>query len=146
MCTTDPTCPLYLWDKLLEQAEITLNLLQQSNLHPYLSAYAHLFGIYDYNAKPKAPAGTKTLIFDPPTQQRSWPAHGHDGWYVSPAMEHYWCYKTIKRDNKQEIITDTVTMYPAYCNMPTMASSEVAISAAKELTNALLHPEPAAPY
>ena len=37
-------------------------------------------------------------------------------------------------------------MYPVYYNMPTMASTEVAINVAKEFTNALLHPEPAVPY
>jgi hypothetical protein len=33
----DPAFPLHLWDRLLPQAEITLNLLQTSRLHPQLS-------------------------------------------------------------------------------------------------------------
>eukprot|EP00804_Cyclotella_cryptica_P019044 CCRYP_014460-RA/>CCRYP_014460-RA protein AED:0.28 eAED:0.28 QI:0/0/0/1/1/1/3/0/673 len=41
--------PMKLWDKLLPQAEITINLLRQSNATPTVSAYAHLKGPFDYN-------------------------------------------------------------------------------------------------
>jgi hypothetical protein len=37
-----------LWDRLLPQAEITLNLLRTSRLHPQLSAAAHYHGLVDY--------------------------------------------------------------------------------------------------
>eukprot|EP00804_Cyclotella_cryptica_P017378 CCRYP_020245-RA/>CCRYP_020245-RA protein AED:0.38 eAED:0.38 QI:0/-1/0/1/-1/1/1/0/351 len=47
--------PLELWDKLLPQTEITLNLLRQSNATPTVSAYAHLNGPFDYNRMPLAP-------------------------------------------------------------------------------------------
>ena len=36
--STDPNFPTHLWDKLLLQAEITLNLLRQSRVHPHLSS------------------------------------------------------------------------------------------------------------
>jgi hypothetical protein len=36
--SVDPTFPLHLWDRILLQAEITLNLLRTSRLHPQLSA------------------------------------------------------------------------------------------------------------
>jgi hypothetical protein len=42
LSSIDPTFPLRLWDRLLPQAEITLNLLRTSRLHPQLSAAAHL--------------------------------------------------------------------------------------------------------
>ena len=41
--------PAYLWDRLLPQTGITLNLLRQSNTTPNVSAYAHLSGPFDYN-------------------------------------------------------------------------------------------------
>jgi hypothetical protein len=37
----NPSFPTHLWDRLLTQAEITLNLLRTSRLHPQLSAAAH---------------------------------------------------------------------------------------------------------
>ncbi len=49
--------PPSLWDRLLPQTEITLNLLCQSNAMPTVSAYAHLNGPFDYNKMPLAPMG-----------------------------------------------------------------------------------------
>ena len=43
---------LKLWDKLLPQAEITINLLRQSNATPTISAYAHMNRPFDYNKMP----------------------------------------------------------------------------------------------
>jgi hypothetical protein len=43
-CSVDPTFPLKLWDKLLPQATITLNLLRKSRINPRMSAYAQLNG------------------------------------------------------------------------------------------------------
>jgi len=44
--------PLYLWDKLLQQAELTLNLLRGSRMNPKLAAWEQLHGVFDYNATP----------------------------------------------------------------------------------------------
>ncbi|KAL7480308.1 hypothetical protein ACHAW6_006006 [Cyclotella cf. meneghiniana] len=52
-----PDFPMKLWDKLLPQAEITINLLCQSNATPTVSAYTHLNGPFDYNKMPPAPMG-----------------------------------------------------------------------------------------
>jgi hypothetical protein len=49
LSSVDPTFPLHLWDRLLPQAEITLNLLRTSRLHPQISAAAHFHGLVDYN-------------------------------------------------------------------------------------------------
>jgi hypothetical protein len=47
--TVDPDFPLYLWDRLLPEADLTLNLLRSSRQHPQLSATAHYHGLLDYN-------------------------------------------------------------------------------------------------
>ena len=46
MSGVDEAFPTHLWDKLLPQAELTLNLLRQSNATPSVSAHAHLFGVF----------------------------------------------------------------------------------------------------
>jgi hypothetical protein len=43
----DPSFPLHVWGILLPQAEITLNLLRTSRLHPQLSAAVHFHGLVD---------------------------------------------------------------------------------------------------
>jgi hypothetical protein len=57
LSSVDPTFPLHLWYRLLPQAEITLNLLQTSRLHPQLSAVAHFHGLVDYNKTSFTPPG-----------------------------------------------------------------------------------------
>jgi hypothetical protein len=49
LASFDPDFPLYLWDRLLPQAEMTLNLLRTSRQHPQLSAAAHYHGLIDNN-------------------------------------------------------------------------------------------------
>ena len=56
--------PLRLWDKLLPQAEITINLLRQYNATPTVSAYAHLNGPFDYNKMPLAPMGCNVQVHE----------------------------------------------------------------------------------
>jgi hypothetical protein len=55
LSTVYPSFPMQLWDRLLPQAEITLNLLRSSRLHPKLSAAAHYHGLVDYNNTTFAP-------------------------------------------------------------------------------------------
>ena len=89
LSSTDPIFPLYLWDLLLPQAEMSLNLLRGSRINPKLSAYAQIFGQYDYNRTPIAPPGTKVVVHEKPHQRGSWDPHGKDGYYAGPAMESY---------------------------------------------------------
>ena len=53
---------LHLWDRLLPQIEITLNLRRQSNATVTVSAYAHLSGPFNYNKMPLAPMGCEVQI------------------------------------------------------------------------------------
>jgi hypothetical protein len=55
ICSVDPTFPLKLWDKLLPQATITLNLLRKSRINPRMSTYAQLNGHFDFNRTPLPP-------------------------------------------------------------------------------------------
>ena len=44
LCDRDENLPMKLWDFLLQQSKITLNLIRQSRLFRTISAYAHLYG------------------------------------------------------------------------------------------------------
>ena len=58
LCSCDPNFPMHLWDLLLPQMEIQLNLLRQSRTVPKVSAYAHHYDAYDHKAHPLAPLDT----------------------------------------------------------------------------------------
>jgi hypothetical protein len=81
LCSTDKCFPIYLWDRLLPQAVITLNMLRTSRINPKLSAAIHIFGQYDFNRAPMAPPGTRIIAHETPSRRRTWAPHGQDGWY-----------------------------------------------------------------
>ena len=52
LCGVATDFPLKKWDTLLPQAELTCNLLHQSNIAPNVSAQAYTFGTHDFNRIP----------------------------------------------------------------------------------------------
>jgi hypothetical protein len=62
LSSTDKDYPLDLRDKLVPQSIITLNLFRRSRINPQLSAYAQVFGAFDFNKTPLAPPGTRVLV------------------------------------------------------------------------------------
>jgi hypothetical protein len=61
LSSVDPDFPMHLWDRLPSQAEITLNLLRISRLHPQLSTAAHFHGLIDHNKTVFSPPGCKII-------------------------------------------------------------------------------------
>jgi hypothetical protein len=75
-----PSFPMHLWDRLLPQAEITLNLLRTSRLHPQLSAAAHYHELVGYNKTAFASPGCKLIAHEKPGKRRTWASHGQNGY------------------------------------------------------------------
>jgi hypothetical protein len=101
LCSVDKNFPFHLWDKLLPQAELTLNLVCGSRLNPKLSAHAQLNGAFDLNCIPLVPLGIRVLVHTKPTDCTTWLPHGADGWYVGPALESYRCYAVWLSEHQQ---------------------------------------------
>ena len=55
LATCNPSFPLREWDRLLEQAVLTLNLMRSARTNPNMSAYTFIHGEYDFRATPLAP-------------------------------------------------------------------------------------------
>jgi hypothetical protein len=146
LCSVDPTFPLKLWDKLLPQAKITLNLLQKSRSNPRITAYDQLNGHFDFNRTPLAPPGTQIIAHEKPDQRAYWDPHGVDGYYLSPNLDHYRCYQVHITKTKGTRIVDTVEFFPAKLTMPSTSSKDLASISALELSNALQNPAPVAPF
>jgi hypothetical protein len=64
LASVDPYLPLHLCDRLLPQAEMTLNLLRTSRQHPQLSAAAHFHGMVDYNKTSFARPGCRIIAHE----------------------------------------------------------------------------------
>jgi hypothetical protein len=69
LCSTEKSFPMHLWDRLLPQAVITLNLLRASRINPKISAATHIFGQYDFNRAPMAPPGTRIIAHETPNRR-----------------------------------------------------------------------------
>ena len=93
LSSVHPKFPMYLWDELLSQAFITLNLLQTSRTCPKISACAHLYGTYNFDTTPLAPPGVRVLLYNDPNYRASYRVHGDGAYYLGPALENYRCYK-----------------------------------------------------
>jgi hypothetical protein len=146
LSSVDPTFPLHLWDRLLPQAEITLNLLRTSRLHPQLSAAAHFYGLVDYNKTAFAPPGCKIIAHEKPGKRRTWAPHGQHGYSLGPAMHHYRCQNVYISTTASERIVDTPKFFPHNYQMPQLSSTDRLIMAAKDMTDALQNPHPEVPF
>jgi hypothetical protein len=107
----DKVFPMHLWDRLLHQAVITLNMLQTSRINPKLSASTHIDGQYDYNRAPMAPPGTRIIAHETPNIRRTWAPHGQDGWYIGLALEQYRCYTVYITKKISERVVETVEFF-----------------------------------
>jgi hypothetical protein len=89
LCSTHPDFPLNLWDKLLPQATLTLNLLCPSRINPQLSAYAQIHGSFNFDKTPLAPPGIKVHTHERADSRETFSVHSARGYYVGPCLNHY---------------------------------------------------------
>ena len=137
LCGCDEHFPLHLWCRFLPQAELTLNLLRGSRINPKLSAYAQLFGAYDYNRTPIAPLGTFVQVHEPATKRSSWSPHSSDGWYIGPALDSYRCVRVYMSESQADRIVSTVTWHPTFVRAPVMSPKDEIVSAVQQLADVL---------
>lgn len=140
LTSVHPDFPISEWDRLLDQAFLTLNLLRASKVNPKLSAYAYLFGNFDFNKTPLAPPGTKAVIHSKPTQRASWDPNGKVGWYIGPSLTHYRCMKCFLPQTRAEIDTDTIAFIPHNIPIPEMKVEDFLRQAASDIVTLLTHP------
>jgi Reverse transcriptase (RNA-dependent DNA polymerase) len=140
LCSLDKDFPLHLWDRLLPQALLTLNLLRGSRTNPKLSAYAQLNGHFDFNRTPIAPPGIRVLVHEKPSNRGTWAPHALDGWYVGPALESYRCHRVWMWDTRATRICDTITWMPTRVTMPSPSTYTVIEEHLREIIQLLCKP------
>jgi hypothetical protein len=110
--------PLYLWDLLLPQAELTYNLLQQATLNPRISTWEFFLGLFDFNRMLLAPVGFHVFIHAKPATRQPWDFCVKPRFYIGPALYSYHCFKLVKANTKSQVISDTVKFCHAYLFVP----------------------------
>ena len=141
LASTDPNFPLSEWDRLLEQANITLNLLRSSRVNPKLSAYTYLFGEFNFNATPLPPPGTKVIAHTNASNRKTWDLNGQTGWYTGPALEHYRLVTIYFPKTRAIKHCKTVTFLPHAIPFPAINNTDFLKQAATDIITILLQPE-----
>ncbi|KAL7478366.1 hypothetical protein ACHAW6_004132, partial [Cyclotella cf. meneghiniana] len=111
-----------LWDRLLPQTEITMNLLQQSNCTPMVLVYAHPAGPFDYNKMLLAPMGCEVQV------------HGKTGKCVhglttSLIVGICSCHPSINECKTQECLTDTIQVQHKNITNPSLSPHDKLMNA-----------------
>ena len=125
--------PMSLWDRLLPQTEITLNLIRQSNATPTVSAYAHLCGPFDYNKMPLAPMGCNVQVHEKADSRGTWAYHTVDGWYINTSPEHYRTHTCHIKETRSERFSDTVDFKHKRITNPSITNADKVMVAIKEV-------------
>jgi hypothetical protein len=109
----DPTFPLYLWDLLLPQAELTQSTStvcsQPLDLHVGI-----LPSPFDFNKTLLGLVGYRMLIHTKPATRHSWDFCAKEGYYIGLALDSYCCFTLVKSNTKSQVISDTVEFRYAY--------------------------------
>ena len=126
-----------MWDDLLAQTELTINLLRQATLNPRMSAWEYYNGAIDYSATPLGPLGCKIMIHNTSNTRKSWDQRGREGFSVGPALQHYICIQAIDAKPKALIITDTAEYLHRYLTQPHIIAEYRMTHAIQFLTAAL---------
>ena len=84
----DPNFTKFMWDNLLVQTELTINLLRQATLNPSISAWEYFNGAFDFTATPLGPIGCNFIIHTTNNKRKLWDQGGREGFRIGPALEH----------------------------------------------------------
>ena len=100
-----PDFPINLWDLLLSQTELTLNLLRKATLDPTRYAWSYSHGPFNYDTTPIRPLGCDIITHKKTGTRHSWDFRGADGWYVGVALQHYRCHTIVEKATRAEQIS-----------------------------------------
>ena len=127
--------PLSLWDRLLPQAKITINLLRQANADPTKSAYAYLCGPFDYNRMPLAPIGCRVQDRKNTDQRGTWAYRSDNWWCLFTSLEHYRVHNCHIKDTRHERLSDTVQFMHKNITNPMITQADKLMIAIQRCTN-----------
>jgi hypothetical protein len=123
-----------------------LNMCRPSRINPKLSAYQQVLGNFDFNKTALAPPGCKVVVHERAMERGAWACHGVVGYYIGPAMNHYYRnYNSYIPETRGIRTTNTLEFFPEKVEMPTTSSTDRLARAIEDLVEILQQPHPATP-
>ena len=102
-----PDFPHHLWDLLLPQTKMTLNLLRQATANPSISSWEIFNGKFNYNTTPLEPLRINVIVHTKTGLRQAWDFSDKDGWSVGSLMTHYPSQRIIPKLTRSMMISDT---------------------------------------
>ena len=108
LCGVANNSPLGLWDELLPQLDMQVNLLRFSNVNPKVFSRTVLNGAHNFNMHPLAPLGVEIQMLENPDKIKTWGVRSKPGYYVGTSLEHYRYYWGWMSETRKIRGSDTV--------------------------------------
>jgi len=134
---TSDTFPLHLWCQALPQMERQLLLLRQYNTNPKISAYAYVYGQYNYDAKPFVPIGMEILVHKKPHRLKCFAEHCKKDFVLGTSFEHYRAWTMWMKDTRATRVSGTIFHKHKYTFAPVVTPEDAVIVAVGRLAEAL---------
>ena len=131
---TAATFPVHIWCQAITQAERQLLLLQQSHVHPKVSAYSQVYGPHDYIAALFVPIVMETFVHDKPKRRVTFAEPCSKGYFVGTDFEHYRSWTIWMKDKRVTRISATVFHKHKYITNPRVTQEDHVRSTAGKLT------------
>ena len=129
-----PNSPRNLWEILVPQTELTLNLLRHATLDPTRSEWSYFHGPFNYVKTPIRPLGCDIIAHKKTGTRHSWDFRGAAGWNVGVALQHYFCYTIMAKSTWVAQISDTVEFRHHRLTQPTVTPMDCIVHGVKKFT------------
>ena len=121
LSTVSTQFPMKKWPMLMDQVLLTLNHLRPWSADHSISAYEGLHkSKFDFNKYQLRPVGTFAKVFIDPSDRETWAPHAESGIYLSPAFNHYRCWKFLILSTDSTRVSNTADFFlnPLLCSDP----------------------------
>ena len=124
--------PLGLWDELLPQLDMQVNILLFSNVNPNVYPWTVLNGSNDFNRHSLAPLDTEIQMLEHPDKVKTWGMKSKPGYYVGTSLDHYRYYWGWMRETKKIRGSDNVVFKHKYITNTSVTTGDAIVNAAKK--------------
>ena len=114
-----------MWDNLLVQTELTINLLWKATLNPSMSAWEYFNWYFYCIATPLGTIGCKIIIHTTSNKRKSWDQRGRKGFSVGPELQNYRRIQEIDSKTKSLIITYAAEYLQEYLTQPHVMEEDI---------------------
>lgn len=92
--------PMHLWDKLLPQAKLMLNIIRPLHAMPKISSHKYSFRLFDFNRTPLTPIGSKVQCHKKADKRGTWEGHSVGDWFMCLPQDHYRVFRCYIKATK----------------------------------------------